>query len=299
MRNIINPITIDNSHHFHSQFTQNKPFKHCVINDFFTQEFCQNLLTDFPAFDRELATDENGKTGKKAVHQHITELGDTYVKLDALVKNKEFINLIEKITGIEGLIHDPYYFGGGTQENLNGQDLDPHVDFTHHPKTGLHRRLNLIVYLNPHWKKQWGGNIELHKNPRLEPQDDEIISIEPLFNRAVIFETNNISWHGFPKINLPDDQLQLSRKSFTIYYYTKSRSKKTKTHTTIYVERHLPEHIKAGITLTEDNVQEIKILLARRDQHLKRLYNSITELTSKTAEIKYKILRKLSKYFIK
>jgi Rps23 Pro-64 3,4-dihydroxylase Tpa1-like proline 4-hydroxylase len=299
MQNLINQKTLEHKKDLMTQFGQNKPFKHVLINDFFTQEFCQQLLNDFPAFEDELATDENGNIGKKAVHQHITDLGDNFTKLDALVKSEEFINLIEKITGIDGLIHDPYYFGGGTHENLNGQDLDPHVDFTHHPKTGLHRRLNLIVYLNPKWEKQWGGNIELHKNPRLDPKDDEIISIEPLFNRAVMFETNNISWHGFPRINLPDDQKKLSRKSFTIYYYSKARNKKTKTHTTIYVERHLPENIKAGVTLTEDNVQEIKTLLARRDQHIKRLYNSISDLTTKTAEIKYIILRKLSKFFIK
>ena len=290
---------IKNSQSILTKFTQSLPFKHVVLDNFFTVDFCQKLVDDFPQFDKKLAIDENGTIGNKAVHQHITEISENYRHLDSLVKSPGFIELIEKCTGIKGLIYDPLYFGGGTHENLEGQDLDPHVDFTHHPKTGYHRRLNLIVYLNHEWEKDWGGNIELHKNPRLEPDQDEIISVEPLFNRAVIFETNNISWHGFPRIKLPEDRKDLSRKSFALYYYSKKCSKKTKTHSTIYVERHLPEHIKEGKTLTQADVQEIKTLLARRDQHLQRLYNYITDLTSKTSEIKYKVLRKLSQFLNK
>ena len=203
-----------------------------------------------------------------------------------------FLELIEQFTGIKGLKYDPHYFGGGTHNNLDGQDLDPHVDFTHHPISGHHRRLNLIVYLNKEWHKDWGGNIELHKNPRLDPENDDIVSVEPLFNRAVIFETNNISWHGFPRINLPDDKKDWSRKSFALYYYTDSRDEAIKPHSTIYVERHLPERIKADANLSNSDYQEIKTLLARRDQHLERLYGYITNMTEEVSGLKYQLLQK-------
>lgn len=297
MKSLLNPSIFEQSEQLHSLFSQNTPFKHVVIDGFFTQEFCQSILDDFPQFDEALALNEDGAVGRKFVHEQISVISDNFKKLNNLVKDQGFINLIEKITGIKGLTHDPYYFGGGTHDNLDGQDLDPHVDFTHHPKTGYHRRMNFIVYLNHEWEKQWGGNIELHKNPRLEPHLDEIISVEPLFNRVVIFETNNVSWHGFPRINLPDDKKQLSRKSFALYYYTRTTNKKNKTHATIYVERHLPERIKAGVKLTENDLQEIKNLIARRDQHLERLYGYITDLTAKTGEVKYIVLRKIAKYF--
>ncbi len=299
MIDLINKNTLISSDKTAKIFKKNQPFKHAIIDGFFDADFCQSLLNEFPQFDKQKARNESGKIGRKAVHERILDLGESYQKLDQLIKSQKFIELIEKITGIDGLIYDPYYYGGGTHNNLHGQDLDPHVDFTHHPKTGMHRRLNLIVYLNHEWDKDWGGNIELHKNPRLEPKDDEIVSVEPLFNRAVIFETNNISWHGFPRINLPEDKKNTSRKSFALYYYSKKRDEKITTHSTIYVDRHLPERIKAGVTLSEEDVQEIKLLLTRRDQHLKRLYNNIINLTSKTAEIKYRIIRRLAFSFNK
>ncbi len=286
MMKLLNQQTTSQTQQINQQFVNNQPFKHVVIENFFTSEFCQQLLDDFPDFDEELATNEDGVVGKKAVHEHVSKISDAYKNLDDLVKSKDFLQLIEDFTGIKNLKYDPHYFGGGTHNNLDGQDLDPHVDFTHHPFTGYRRRMNLIVYLNKEWDKSWGGNIELHKNPRLQPQEDEIISVEPLFNRAVIFETNNHSWHGFPRIDLPEDKKHLSRKSFALYYYTKESEPGIKPHTTIYVERHLPDKIKEGRVLTAQDVQEIKVLLARRDQHLKRLYGYITKLTEESNDIK-------------
>ena len=268
------------------RFNTASPFRHVVIDNFFKPEFCEKLLADFPPFEEKLARDENGNIGRKAVHQGVAHLGENYRQLDELVKSEPFRQLVTRMTGIEELHYDPHYFGGGTHNNLDGQDLDPHVDFTHHPITGLHRRMNLIVYLNKEWEKEWGGNIELHKDPYLPPEEDEIVSVEPLFNRAVIFETNDISWHGFPRIQLPADKKHLSRKSFALYYYTPTRPEKIKPHSTIYVERHLPPHIRRGHTLTAHDEATVKNLLARRDQHLKRLYATITDLTAENEQLK-------------
>jgi hypothetical protein len=286
LEEILNHSTLVNKQEIGQQFKQALPFKHVVIDNFFKEGFCENLLAEFPNFDEKLAMNENGEVGMKAVHEHVSDLGPAYKTLDELVKSSDFLKMIEGYTGIKNLQYDPYYFGGGTHNNLEGQDLDPHVDFTHHPISGQHRRMNLIVYLNKEWEKDWGGNIELHKNPRQEPEHDKIISVEPLFNRAVLFETNNISWHGFPRINLPKDKKDLSRKSFALYYYTDSRDEPVKPHSTIYVERHLPKKIKSGTTLNDADLQEIKILLKRRDQHLERLYGYITNMTEESTNLK-------------
>jgi len=287
--NILNKNSIEQQDKLRQRFLSNKPFKHVVINDFLKTGIAEKMLLDFPQFEDKLAMNENGEVGRKAVHEKVSGISPVYQQIDCLAKSEEFLHWVEHVTGIDNLIYDPYYFGGGTHNNLSGQDLDPHVDFTHHPMTGHHRRLNLIVYLNKEWDRKWGGNIEFHKNPRLQPEQDEIISVEPMFNRAVIFETNNISWHGFPRIELPEDKKNLSRKSFALYYYTNERDLPIKPHSTIYVERHLPEKYKVGMQLKEENLQEIKTLLARRDQHLERLYNNITHLMTEIRDLKWSL----------
>jgi 2OG-Fe(II) oxygenase superfamily len=120
--------------------------------------------------------------------------------------------------------------------------------------------------MNKEWRTEWGGAIEIHSNPR-KPFENQIQSYDPLFNRAVMFETNEYSWHGFPKINLPEDRRHLSRKSISIYLYTKERPAEeiAPMHGTFYVQRPLPARFTAGYTLSEEDAAELTRLLIRRD----------------------------------
>ena len=260
-------------------FAQRDPFRHVVIEDFFTPGYAASLLAQFPAFERGNARNEAGEIGGKSTVERIRGLGEPWATLDALVRSQPFLDLVGRITGIDGLLYDPYYFGGGTHENREGQDLDPHVDFNRHPVEGWHRRLNLIVYLNHEWDDAWGGSLELHSDPR--SPDDRVTRVTPLFNRAVIFETTEWSWHGFSRIALPAERRDLSRKSIALYFYTRERpvEELADTHSTIYVEQPLPERFHAGMTLVETDMDDLRALLARRDQHNQRLYRDITRLT--------------------
>ena len=273
---------------YHSQYDSAKPFRHLVMDDFFTPDFAGQLLERFPPFDTARAMNENGEIGAKCVHENLPDLAEPYQALDRLIQSREFLGWLEKVTGIDELMYDPDYFGGGTHENRHGQDLDPHVDFNKHPKSGLHRRLNLIVYLNKEWEDDWGGAIEFHEDPRLPPDQNRIELVSPRFNRAVLFETTRWSWHGFERINLPDgDADPRSRKSVALYFYSKTRPKdeQTKPHSTIYVERPLPAHIQPGQVLTEEDFQRVQILLSRRDQHLQRLYGYISDLNAQIEDL--------------
>lgn len=275
----VNRHVIENCAEMNRQFVSAQPFRHICIDNFLEDSFARSLLEQFPAFDEKLAVNENGEVGGKAVHETITDLGGAWLELDKLVSGKQFRSMISRITGIAELKFDPDYFGGGTHENKHGQSLNPHVDFNFHPLTRQHRRLNLILYLNTEWERSWKGSIRLHRDPYKPPAEDEIITITPAFNRCVIFETNEHSWHGFERIDLPEDKRHLSRKSFALYYYTDSRPAEElgAEHSTIYVEEHLPEHYKAGMTLGAGELQHIRDLLTNRDRHLKRLYADIQE----------------------
>ena len=248
------------------EFVKAQPFKHAMIENFFEPDFAERLLDQFPSFDPKLAINETGGLGGKAVNTKIREISPAYLELYEMIGSQPFLELMSRMTGIPVLLMDPELFGGGTHDNRHGQELDAHVDFNYDQAQKLHRRLNVIVYLNKEWKTEWGGAIEIHSNPR-DADQNQIRAFDPLFNRCVMFETNEYSWHGFPRIELPPEKQHLSRKSISIYLYTRERPAHeiAPLHGTFYVQRPLPPQIRAGYTLTDEDRKELRILLQRRD----------------------------------
>lgn len=279
-----------------SQFQSARPFRHIVIDDFLDPGYCAQLVAEFPAFDETSARNEMGQVGRKSAHAALARIGPAYARFDQMLQSAEFLDLIATITAIPKLRYDPEYAGGGTHENRSGQDLDPHIDFNYHPGSRLHRRLNLIVFLNSEWDPAWGGSLELHRDPSRPSADDEIAAIVPLLNRCVIFETTEHSWHGFRRIELPPDKQHLSRKSIAVYFYTKERPRPetAASHGTVYVQRQLPDHIQAGYTLREEDLHEIQVLLARRDAHIQYLYERELEFTRISQSPSFRLARLLT-----
>jgi Rps23 Pro-64 3,4-dihydroxylase Tpa1-like proline 4-hydroxylase len=269
------------------QFSSAQPYRHIVVDDFLSQEACAGLVEDFPAFEKRYALNEMGEVGGKAVRMDMPQVSERYAALDRFIQSREFLQRIEQLTGIPDLLYDPEYIGGGTHENVHGQGLDPHVDFNVLPKSGWHRRLNLIVYLNPHWELSWGGNLELEKDP-WAGEDPNKKSVLPLLNRCVVFETNEISWHGFTEIRLPETARQITRKSIAIYLYTKTRpaEETVAAHGTVYVPRGLPNGVVAGEVINEGDFDELKRRFVQLRGQLKYLYKRELEYSAQlmTAE---------------
>lgn len=255
------------------EFRQGRPFPHVVIDGFLEEDLCRRIAAEFPAYDAERFRNEWGEPGK-AHHERVARLGPAFAELDAGLRSPGFLDFLSRISGINGLIFDPHYFGGGTHENLHGMELDPHIDFNLHPETKLHRRLNLLLYLNETWDDAWGGALELHSNPWLHPSQNPVKTVSPGWNRCVLFETSDHSWHGFRRIDLPPERRRISRRSFAIYLYTRERPPcpLIPHDITIYTDRPLPERIRPGRTLTPEDVAELETLLARRDRKLEYLY---------------------------
>ena len=273
LTDLVQEHVIANRSAYATSFRTASPFPHVVIDDFLCDELCNRLLGEFPPFEKGSAINEHGRPGGKAVFERVRTLGPAFTEIDDFIQTRQFLGLIGDITGIDDLLYDPDYIGGGTHENRANQDLDPHVDFNYHPRRGWHRRLNLIVYLNPVWEQSWGGTLELHSDPWRHDGHDTIRSVVPLKNRCVIFETSERSWHGFRRITPPSGQEWLSRRSFAIYLYSEDRPVEdiAAPHSTIYVDRPLPDHLRAGTILSDADVKAIDSLISRRCAHADRL----------------------------
>lgn len=260
------------------QFSAAGPFRHVVIDDFFAPDFAQALLDRFPGFEQGNFLSEDGRPGSKSTLEGIRTLGDAYAALDDTIRSADFLRMLGTITGIDRLLYDPAYLGGGTHENRHEGGLAAHVDFNFHPLHRWQRRLNLIVYLNHDWQDNWGGALELHHDPATAPTR----SIAPVFNRCVIFETHEHSWHGFSTIELPDGERDRTRKSVALYFYTDATTdadatRSPEAHSTVYVERSLPEYA-AGHVLTDRDIDGLRRLVGDRDNRIAMQYREISKL---------------------
>ena len=283
---MIAPGILARSDALRDEYQAAKPFRHLCLDGVLQPAMAERLRAEFPPFDRERARNEMGEVGGKAVYTDLPSLGPAYREFYAYMRSPVFLGAMSRMLGIPDLLFDPAMYGGGTHENLDGQELDPHIDFNYDPVRKWHRRLNLLIYLNTEWELEWGGGIELHSDPR-DWEHDQIKTFNCVFNRGVIFETNEHSWHGFPRIRLPEGKRKLSRKCISVYLYTKHRPKEevAPPHGTFYVQRPVPARIAPGHMLTAEDVAEIKRLLKARDAWIKQYQRHELELGRERASV--------------
>jgi hypothetical protein len=278
LRSIVAPKVLEQESLWKTKFASAEPFRHVIIDDFLAPGVADALLASFPTFEQGNYIGDDGRPGGKSTVDRVRGLGGVYRQLDDVIQTREFLDFVGRVTSIDNLIYDPFYLGGGTHENRQGQALRAHIDFNYHPSERWHRRLNLIVYLNHEWDESWGGMFDLYRDPYADPKPQ--VRVAPLFNRCVIFETNEKSWHGFDMIELPEDKRDVSRKSVALYFYSADRPAEETAgrHTTHYVNAQLPDHIQAGRTLSDADAAQIRQLMAQRDAQLRDLYDENARL---------------------
>lgn len=217
-----------------------QPFPHAVFDDFLPEPVLDAVLAEFPkpqdadwfAFD--------SATERKLATKDDTVMGSATRHVLAELNSSAFVDFLEQLTGIEGIVPDPHFVGGGLHQIERGGHLKVHADFNRHPRTDLERRLNVLIYLNRNWKDEYGGAFELWNRDMSSCE----AKIMPLFNRCVIFSTTSTSFHGHPEpLTCPEGE---TRKSMALYYYTRDRpaEERNAAHNTLFQARpgeRLPE----------------------------------------------------------
>ena len=213
-----------------------EPFDHWVIDDFLDQDVAESLTNEFIDFDDSKdVVHYKGWIGDKKTCNVWNRFPATTYDVFTKLLSSEFTSEISSLTNIEPLYPDVGLHGGGWHMHRAGGSLAVHLDYATHPKLNLLRKLNLIVYLEKDYNPDWGGSLEFwsHDSETNKPKE-KVTQIEPIFNRAVLFDTSQNSWHGFPiPINCPDGKM---RKSIAVYYLTDLAPTSAKRYKALYVE---------------------------------------------------------------
>ena len=190
------------------------PFPHTVIDAFLDPGLLQRVATEFAGMDRTDWRHSNSAYERKRSTEDERRFGPFTSKVVTALNSGAFLAFLEQLSGISGLVADPHLRGGGLHEIEPGGKLDVHADFNVYERLKVYRRLNLLLYLNTSWQDDWGGQLELWS----ADGTTRVKRITPTFNRAVIFDTSNRSYHGHPHpLACPEGE---SRKSIALYYYT-------------------------------------------------------------------------------
>jgi hypothetical protein len=217
---------VDKGRDLRKTYQDADPFPHIAIDDFLPEAILERCLAEFP-------TDTGGITDTYDRKQERLKRAFTPDVLPPFSRNlfyafnsRPFIQVVENICGIQGLIPDPFFEGGGYHELSQGGHLSVHADFNYHQRLHVERRINVLIYLNKDWKDEYGAQLELWDTD----MKSRVKSYVPAFNRCVIFNTTSDSNHGNPQpVNHPDG---VSRRSIALYYYTATWNNTKRKHTT-------------------------------------------------------------------
>ncbi|MEO9822592.1 MAG: 2OG-Fe(II) oxygenase [Paracoccaceae bacterium] len=243
-----------------------QPYNHICIDNFLPEPVLENVIADLdtlPAPESSFArAQENLKSS------YIPERLPTYTKnLFYAFNSRPFILFLEEMTGIKGLIPDPYFMGAGIHKTQNGGHLDIHADFNLHQMMQVERRLNILIYLNRDWQADWGGNFEIWKND----MSAKVKSFTPTFNRMVCFSTGSNTFHGNPEpVNHPDGE---ARQSIALYYYTATWGPDRKSHTTLFKPRPGTEDQADSVIARRELMQDLMppMLYRRIGYHMRKI----------------------------
>ena len=195
-----------------------KPYPHVVIDGFFDTEMLNRVTDEFPDPNALSQRYDTVREIKRATRSEL-EIPPFARSLVHALNSGPFIDFLEAITGIKGLVADPHLWGGGFHALPQGGKLGIHTDFNFHKRLSLDRRVNVLVYLNRDWHEAYGGHFEAWR-PNAAAADARYL---PIFNRLVIFGTTDYTFHGNPDpVACPSG---MSRKSIAMYYYTNGRPK--------------------------------------------------------------------------
>jgi hypothetical protein len=179
------------------------PFPHTVIDGWWNPGGLEKVLHEFPAATAPGWRSFANGTERKLEGSSPSMWGTVTRGLLTMMETKSF----ELAQAFDTPPLTMQVVGGGYHLIEPGGYLAMHADFSRSPIDGLYRWLNMLVYLNHDWEPDQGGQLQLWDD------DGPAVTIDPEFNRTVVFRTSGSSWHGHPTPNTRP------RRSVAAYFY--------------------------------------------------------------------------------
>ena len=176
------------------EFQNSGQINSCIIDDLLPLNLATEIFNAFPPASKmgeHRSLKENKKISAQLnLHNPLLE------EITFAFQDKRIIKLVEEITGIKNMEPDASLYAGGISLMSEGNFLNPHLDNSHDNEREKYRVLNLLYYVTPNWKKEYGGNLELWDNG-VKNEQRTIVS---KFNRLVLMITNKTSIHSVSKV---------------------------------------------------------------------------------------------------
>lgn len=166
-----------------------KVARHFALDNFLPTELAEQIYLNFPKPKKMHVLRSYGEL--KTRYYHIKNSTQLLKDLHHATQDPRVIAEIEEITGIKNQVSDLSRPAGGLSTLLKGYFINPHLDYSHNAAKKLYRTVNLLYYVSPDWRIEDGGNFEVWD----EAVENRII-IPNYFNRLVVMETNQRSWHS-------------------------------------------------------------------------------------------------------
>jgi len=213
-----------NKEKYRELFLNAKPFAHLAVDNFCDEQKLYDFFNNIPEIETPSADYVFAKN--KFEKSKFKELGGVFEELYNDFVSKRFENWIKYVTN-EDVFIDTSFYGGGIHQGKTGSFLDMHADFNYHPLHDTwYRNLNILLYLNKEWKKEYGGELKLE-----DGRTGEKIKVDVPFNRLVIMHCRSYTLHGYDRINFPQG---MARTSVAAYAYTPHKEQMESSRTTVW-----------------------------------------------------------------
>tara|TARA_B110000037_G_scaffold15917_2_gene16577 strand:+ start:14 stop:1150 length:1137 start_codon:yes stop_codon:yes gene_type:complete len=202
------------------QFQNKNPYNHIVLDNTINDEFLKKMENEIRNLHISEIISENvygidNVQENKFSCRDFTKFNYANQAKDYFESDK-FLKWLSIITGIDNLLKDEYNHGNGIHIIKENGKLNIHADFNRHSESKKYRRLNLLLYLNSNYDEKFNGKLELWNKEMTKCEK----SIEPIFNRIIIFQIDDDANHGHPELWKSSSS---DRISLALYYYTDDR----------------------------------------------------------------------------